>query len=164
MTRALSSSLSRLRLSTYFVPSVGHAVLPTSPHNALPFEGQVAEGGVAAFAALKLHLVITLGPDTKGKRGACRFVKCLAQELGTSPAHVNPNASTTGLLDRGNATKGSPVGSAAHAGTPAMSGQVTQLNTATWTTDSDAVLTTNLINSSYRFSVTNNSNRQFYRV
>ena len=45
-----------------------------------------------------------------------------------------------------------------------MFGQVTQLNTATWTTDSDAVLTTNLINSSYRFSVTNNSNRQFYGV
>ena len=57
-----------------------------------------------------------------------------------------------------------PVGSAAHAGTPAMFGQVTQLNTATWTTDNDAVLTTNPINSSYRFSVTNNSNRQFYRV
>src|ERR1035438_9781906 len=64
---------------------VGRAILPAAPHDALPFEGQGAEGGVAAFAALALPLVIALGPDTKGEGRARHFVEGLAEELGTGP-------------------------------------------------------------------------------
>jgi len=42
--------------------------------------------------------------------------------------------------------------------------QATQLNTASWTTNTTAAFTTNLLNSSYRFTATNNSAPQFYRV
>jgi hypothetical protein len=61
---------------------------------------------VAAFAALKLHLVITLGPDAKRERSARQFVEGLAQELRTRLAHVDPNAATTGLLNGRNAAVG----------------------------------------------------------
>ena len=61
---------------------------------------------LAAFAAIELQRVIALRPDTKGKRRARHFVEGLAQELRTSPTHVNPDAATAGLLDRSNATIG----------------------------------------------------------
>src|ERR1017187_10478192 len=82
---------------------VGRAVLPAAPQDALPFEGQGAEGGLAVFAALELPLVIAAGPDTKGEGRARHFVEGLAEELGTGPTHVNPHAATAGLFDRRNA-------------------------------------------------------------
>jgi hypothetical protein len=42
--------------------------------------------------------------------------------------------------------------------------QTTQLNIPSWTTNATAVLTTNILNSSYRFATTNNSLPRFYRV
>jgi len=51
----------------------------------LPFEGEGSEGGVAAFAALELHLIVALCPDPEGERGARQFVEGLAQEFRTSP-------------------------------------------------------------------------------
>jgi hypothetical protein len=42
--------------------------------------------------------------------------------------------------------------------------QATQLNNVSWTTNTTAVFTTNIPNSSYRFTVTNGSTVQFYRV
>ena len=42
--------------------------------------------------------------------------------------------------------------------------QATQLNDASWITNVTAVFTTNLVNSSYRFTATNNATLRFYRV
>jgi hypothetical protein len=42
--------------------------------------------------------------------------------------------------------------------------QATQLNNVPWTTNTTTVFTTNIPNSSYRFTVTNGSTVQFYRV
>jgi hypothetical protein len=42
--------------------------------------------------------------------------------------------------------------------------QATQLNNVSWTTNTAAVFTTNILNSSYRFAATNNSAPRFYRV
>ena len=38
-----------------------HAVQPTAPHDALPFEGQRTEGRLTVFDLRQLYLVITLG-------------------------------------------------------------------------------------------------------
>jgi len=90
--------LSRLRIREIFCVVAGHTVLPAAPHNALPFEGEGAEGGLAAFAPVELHPVIALGPDAKRERSARQFVESLAQELGASPAHVDADALAAGLL------------------------------------------------------------------
>jgi hypothetical protein len=42
--------------------------------------------------------------------------------------------------------------------------QTTQLVNAFWTTNTAAVLVTNVLNQSYQFEVTNNSSLEFYRV
>ena len=42
--------------------------------------------------------------------------------------------------------------------------QATQLNIASWTTNTAAVFTTNILNNSYRFTATNNSALRFYRI
>ncbi len=42
--------------------------------------------------------------------------------------------------------------------------QATQLNSVSWTTNTTAVFTTNTLNSSYRFTATNNSALRYYRV
>ena len=42
--------------------------------------------------------------------------------------------------------------------------QATQLNNVSWTTNTAAVFMTNILNSSYRFTATNNSAPRFYRV
>ena len=42
--------------------------------------------------------------------------------------------------------------------------QANQLNTAAWTTNATAAFTTNVLNSSYRLTATNNSALQLYRI
>jgi len=63
---------------------VERAILPAAPHDALPFEGQSAAGGVAAFAAMELHLVIALSPDAKRERSARQ---CQRAVLGATCGH-----------------------------------------------------------------------------
>lgn len=64
---------------------IGRAFFPAPVDDALPLEGQRAEGRVVTFAALPLLIVISSGPGAASDREAGVFVEGLPHECGRPP-------------------------------------------------------------------------------
>ena len=65
------------------------ALLPHSPDDALPFEGQLTDSLVMVHRLAEL-LVGGGRPGREFDRGVGKFMPALAQEFGTAPAHMHP--------------------------------------------------------------------------
>ena len=83
---------------------VGCAILPASPHDSLPLEGQGTDGGVVSLAGLSLAVVEGSRPQAVADGFVGVLVEALPQELRTPPTPMDPAAIPTAFGDGGNAT------------------------------------------------------------
>src|SRR4030095_494304 len=82
---------------------VGLAVLPHSPDDALPFEGQFPDGFVVGDITLSISFITRLGPGAETNGAIGKLVPALAQELWARPTHVHPPGFTALFGDGSNA-------------------------------------------------------------
>ena len=77
------------------------AVAPAHEHDALPLEGQGADGGGISFAAGHLLLEIELGPAAMEHRLAGIFEEALVSKVRPGPASMDPVLVFAALLGDG---------------------------------------------------------------